>query len=336
MVGYPEALTDPSYRGQILVLTYPLIGNYGVPPPKKDHLGLFKHFESDEIQVRGLIVSEYSFRHNHWNSQKSLGNWLSQEEVPGLFGIDTRELTKKLREEGTILGKIETNGIEGPIPPEENDFFDPDENHLIPEISCKEPINYGNKEENTRTRIVGLDCGIKNSMIRSFVNRGVEFLRVPYDYDPFAEELEFDGIFISNGPGDPEMNRETIRTVRKALEREVPLMGICLGNQILGLAAGGETYKLKYGHRSQNQPVRDLKSDKCYITPQNHGFSVKKESLPEKWELWFKNVNDETVEGIKHKNKPFYGIQFHPEASPGPTDTQFLFDKFLKEVERNE
>lgn len=329
MVGYPEALTDPSYRGQILVLTYPLIGNYGVPGYEKDNYDLYQRFESEEIQVKGLIVSDYSFKHNHWNSEKSLREWLQNENTPALFGIDTRALTKKIREEGTMLGRIET----GKSISSESKFFNPDETHLVSQISCRNFETYGSL--NSGPTIVGIDCGIKNSIIRSFIERGAEFFKVPYDFDPFEENINFDGLFISNGPGDPEMNKETISVVEKALNRNIPAMGICLGNQILGLAAGGKTYKLKYGHRSQNQPVKDLKSKKCYITSQNHGFSVKHDTLPEDWTVWFKNANDETVEGIKHNNRPFYGIQFHPEASPGPTDTKFLFDTFLKEVKEN-
>lgn len=330
MVGYPEALTDPSYRGQILVMTYPLIGNYGVPSKEKE-VGLFKNFESEEIQVRGLICSDYSQRYSHWNAQQSLGAWLRKEKIPAISGIDTRKLTKKLREEGTMLGRIgmssESNG---------NEFYDPDEHKIVENVTCSKPFYYGDNIEKQDITILGLDCGIKKSMIRAFIEKGIKFIRVPFDFDPFKEDIDFDAIFVSNGPGDPVWNRETINIIERSIERYIPIMGICLGNQLLSLAAGADTYKLKYGHRAQNQPVRNIETDRCYITSQNHGYSVKEESLPDDWKVWFKNINDGTVEGIKHEHKPFYGLQFHPEASPGPTDTKFMFNRFIEEVRSHE
>ena len=316
MVGYPESLTDPSYKGQILVLTYPLIGNYGVPANDSD-CDMARFFESERIQVQGLVVSEYSFDYSHWNSTQSLSDWLQSEQIPAVWGVDTRMLTKRLREEGTMLGKILffTNELE---------FYDPNKTNLVAQVSINEPIEYGAGNK----RVVLIDCGCKNNIIRSLVSRGVRVLRVPWDYDFTGEKL--DGILISNGPGDPKMCRETVENVRRVLDRGVPTFGICMGNQILALAAGADTYKLKFGHRSQNQPCVEVGTKRCYITSQNHGFAVDGRTLPEGWEPWFTNANDGTNEGIRHRTKPFMSVQFHPEATPGPVDTAFLFDEFIR------
>lgn len=332
MVGYPETLTDPSYRGQILVLTYPLIGNYGVPSKEnRRENNLLKNFESDEIQVRGLICSDYSFRYNHWNADQSLDEWLRKEQIPAIYGVDTRKLTKKLREKGTMLGRL---NIKDRTSLKEEEFFDPDEHRIVESVSCSKPLTYQPDTKKGYTTVLGLDCGIKHSMVRAFLKENIKFIRVPFDFDPFVEGIDFDALFVSNGPGDPTWNKKTIETIKKTIDKEMPIMGICLGNQLLALAAGADTYKLKYGHRAQNQPVSDLETDRCYITSQNHGYSVEKDSLPENWKVWFKNINDGTVEGIKHKDKPFFGLQFHPEASPGPTDSRFMFDRFIEEVRR--
>jgi len=317
MVGYPESMTDPSYRGQILTLTYPLIGNYGVPSDKRDGNEILKFFESEKIQIQGLIVSEYCKNYHHWNAMRSLSEWLKENNVPGIYGIDTRALTKKLREKGTMLGKI--------VYDKDIDFDDPDKRNLVKEVSIDKPIIYGDGE----IKVVVIDCGIKNNILRCFLKRDVKIIRVPWDYDVFKKQFEFDGLFISNGPGDPKMCKETIEIVRKAIANDIPIFGICLGNQILGLAAGADTYKLKYGHRSQNQPCKELGTKKCYITPQNHGFAVDTETLPKDWQPWFENANDKTNEGIRHRKKPWFSIQFHPEAKCGPVDTEFLFDRFL-------
>lgn len=319
MVGYPESLTDPSYRGQILVLTYPLIGNYGVPGDEKED-DISKHFESDKIQVQGLIVADYSETHSHWNAKKSLSEWLSEHNVPGIYGIDTRELTKKLRERGTMLGKIVYDN-------EDIEFEDPNKRNLVAEVSIKEPIVY----KKGRKKIILVDCGTKNSIIKAFLRRNITVIRCPWDYDFLTEKV--DGIVISNGPGDPKMCEPTIDNVRRALERNVPILGICLGSQILVLAAGANTYKLKYGHRSHNQPCIEVGTKRCYITPQNHGYAVDSDTLPEDWREWFYNNNDKTNEGIIHISKPFFGVQFHPEASPGPDDTGFLFDMFIRAIQ---
>ncbi len=319
MVGYPESLTDPSYCGQILVFTYPLIGNYGVPGKKKE-FGLSKFFESERIQVKGLVVADYSQEWSHWNSEKSLGDWLKEEKVPAISGVDTRALTKRLREKGTMLGKI--------VLGKDVEFFDPNKVNLVQEVSGKKVLEHGKG----RKKIAVVDCGVKNNIIRSLVNRKVKVYRVPWNCDLVKSGLDFDGVVLSNGPGNPKQCRETIENVKKLLKEEIPIFGICLGNQILALAAGANTFKLKYGHRGQNQPCEELDSGKCFITAQNHGYAIKGSSMGRGWGEWFKNLNDGTNEGIKHRVKPFYSVQFHPEFNPGPTDTGFLFDKFLREV----
>ena len=337
MVGYNESLTDPSYKGQILCLTYPLIGNYGVPSWEKDIYGIPRHFESSRIQVQALVVSDYSFDYSHWNAAKSLAEWLKDENIPGIYGIDTRALTKKLREKGAMLGKVVFNG--------DIDFFDPNAIDIVKEVTIKKPVVYNSADKTNSNinntiiknplnnkniqnkKIILIDCGVKNNIIRSLLQRNVSVIRVPYDSDFF--KLDFDGIVISNGPGNPKMCKKTIKNVRKAMQKEIPVFGICLGNQILALAAGGNTYKLKYGHRSQNQPCLLKGTKRCFITAQNHGFAVDTKTLPKNWQPLFTNINDNTNEGIKHKTKPFMSVQFHPEAAPGPVDTEFLFDEFL-------
>ncbi|MBN2453925.1 glutamine-hydrolyzing carbamoyl-phosphate synthase small subunit [Candidatus Woesearchaeota archaeon] len=316
MVGYPEAMTDPSYRGQILVLTYPLVGNYGVPSDEKDELGLLKNFESDKIQISGLIISDYSYKHSHWSSVRSLADWMKKQNIPGIAGVDTRALTKKLREKGVMLGKMV---IEGKI-----DFEDPNKRNLAAEVSVREKVVYN---ESGKKKVVLVDCGAKNNIIRSLAQRGCCVIRVPWDYN-FLEE-EFDGLMVSNGPGDPKMCDAAIKNVAATMKKGIPTFGICLGNQIVGLAAGCDTYKLKYGHRSQNQPCTDMETKRCYITTQNHGFAVDARKMPSGWEEWFRNENDGTNEGLRHKTKPFMSVQFHPEATPGPVDTAFLFDRFV-------
>ena len=315
MTGYPESLTDPSYKGQILTLTYPLVGNYGVPGSSKENM-LLKHFESDRVQISALIISDYSFKYNHWNAEKSLDEWLNENKVPGIYGIDTRALTKLIREKGSLLGKVVIDDIDC-------EFFDPNTYNLVEEVSIKEKKIYGNGKH----KILMVDCGVKNNIIRYFLQKNSTVIRVPWDYD-FLEE-EFDGLFISNGPGNPEMCSETIKNLERALQSDKPIFGICLGHQLLALASGGKTFKLKYGHRGHNQPVLLAGTRKAYISSQNHGFAVDDKSLSTDWEPWFININDNTNEGIKHISKPFFSVQFHPEASSGPTDTDYLFDDFI-------
>ena len=318
MTGYPESLTDPSYKGQILVLTYPLVGNYGVPVSQEKG-GILKFYESDKIHISGLVISDYSFDYSHWNAEGSLAEWLKQSKVPGIFGIDTRALTKKLRENGTMLGKIISNG-------KDIDWYDPNQDNLVSMVSTQKKEVYGNGKH----KVLLVDCGVKNNIIRNFLECDVTVIRVPWDTD-FTNE-EYDGLFISNGPGDPKMCTQTIKQLENAIKGDIPVFGICLGNQLLSLASGADTYKLKYGHRSHNQPVLKVGTNKAYITSQNHGFAVDNATLGEEWEPLFININDQTNEGMKHKSKPIFSTQFHPEASGGPTDTAFLFDEFIEKV----
>jgi len=320
MVGYPESFTDPSYTGQIMVLTYPLIGNYGVGDICRNEDDISERFESDDIHIKGLIVSEYSENHNHWDAKKSLSEWLKKESIPAISGIDTRALTKKIREHGTILGQIV------PDNEEKGKFYNPDLDNLVAMVSTKHVKTYNRGPK----KIICVDCGMKNNILRNFLDRDVTVIRVPWDYDFMEAGLEFDGIFLSNGPGDPSMLTELHKNLKKAMELKKPIFGICLGSQIMALATGAKTYKLKFGHRSQNQPCIDTETGHCYITSQNHGFAIDPKSLKKGWKVWLKNANDNTVEGIKHETLPFFSCQFHPEASPGPTDTQHFFDQFVE------
>jgi len=318
MVGYPETFTDPSYRGQILVLTYPLIGNYGVGRYSSNG-ALPSSFESERMQIAGLIASQVSNQYSHWGALRGVTDWLEEEQVPALTGVDTRALTKRLREHGTMLGKIE-------LGEEVLDFYDPNLDHLVSKVSVRERIVHGTGCK----RVVLVDCGCKKSIQTELLSRGVTVIRVPWDYDFRHEDI--DGVVISNGPGDPKLCAQTIEHVKYALGVGVPTLGICLGHQILALAAGADTYKLKFGHRSQNQPCIEVGTKRCYITSQNHGYAVRQESLPDGWVPWFINANDRTNEGIRHRTKPFFSVQFHPEAAPGPIDTGFLFDEFLNKL----
>jgi carbamoyl-phosphate synthase small subunit len=318
MVGYPETMTDPSYNGQILVCTFPLIGNYGVPGDEREN-DLPKNFESEGIHVQALIISDYSFDYSHWNAKKSLSDWMTEQNIPGIYGIDTRALTRQLREKGTMLGKVIIEGTEDKLK-----FEDPNKRNLASEVSVIKPITYKKGSK----RILLVDCGAKNNIIQAFLRRDISVLRTPYNYDFVNEDVS--GIVISNGPGDPKVCTETIANTRKAIEKGIPILGICLGCQVLGLAAGANTYKLKYGHRSHNQPVNEAGTKRCYITSQNHGYAIDNDTLPEDWREWFINDNDGTNEGIIHISKPLFGAQFHPEASPGPDDTEFIFDMFVR------
>ncbi len=319
MTGYPESLTDPSYRGQILTLTYPLVGNYGVPDDEKEN-DMHRFFESHTLHISALIVSDYSEEYSHWNAQQSLGDWLKENKIPGIYGVDTRMITKLLREKGSMLGKVIFND-------DEPEWYDPNEVNLVDQVSIKEKQVYGSGKH----RILLIDCGVKYNIIRYLLQRDTTVIRVPYDHDISAEE--YDGLFISNGPGDPKQCTATIGQLAKAFKNDVPIFGICLGNQLMALAAEADTYKLKYGHRSHNQPVLQVNTDKAYITSQNHGFAIDNDSLKGDWEPLFINLNDQTNEGMKHRTKPFFSTQFHPEASGGPTDTAHLFDAFIDMIE---
>ena len=336
MVGYPEALTDPSYHGQILTLTYPLVGNYGVPSNEVDNYQTRIHFESDIIHVRGLVIHGLCEHPNHWTSTRSLDEWLDAEGIPGLAGVDTRRLTRLLRSYGVLLGTFcfpEDGGrvLVDELRSKVSHFEDPNRRNLVAEVSIRNPLSYGIQD---RPLVVLIDCGVKNSIIRNLLKRNLKVVRVPYDTS--ADEIlsyRPKGILLSNGPGDPGVCAATIESTRSLLKTGLPMMGICLGTQILALAAGAKTYKMKYGHRSQNQPVIDFEDGRAYMTTQNHGYAIDRRSLEgSDMKLWYLNANDHTVEGLKFSNKPIFGAQWHPEANPGPTDTEFLFDRFTDKV----
>ncbi len=322
MTGYPESLTDPSYAGQILVSTYPLIGNYGVPKDDKDENGLPKFYESDRVHITALVISDYSWEYSHWNAKESLSDWLKEFKVPGIYGIDTRALTKHIRETGAILGKIIVDD-------QDVEFHDPNKDNLVAQVSVKEPKTYGNGKH----KIVMVDTGAKYNILRCLLKRDTTVIRVPWDYD--FTQIDYDGLMLSNGPGDPQMCKATIEHIKKAINIGKPIFGICLGNQLLGLAAGATTYKLPYGHRAHNHPVIRCGSTQCYITSQNHGFAIDNATIPEGWEPSFVNINDGSNEGIRHKSLPFFSSQFHPEASSGPTDTEKFFDEFIENIEKS-
>ena len=345
MTGYPESLTDPSYAGQLMVLTYPLIGNYGVPPRTFQPNGLSTFMESEKIHAEAIIISDYSREYSHWNAQCSLGDWLKEEHIPGIYGIDTRALTKKLREHGVMMGRIEIEGMDNG----ELTMDNYGEVNYVDKVSCKDILVYSGEESHSfgidtpaetlnsqlsilncqlKKKVVLLDCGVKHNIIRSLLKRNLMVIRVPWNYD--FNHLDYDGLFLSNGPGDPDTCDAAVQNIRKALAGDRPICGICMGNQLLAKAGGAFIYKLKYGHRSHNQPVRMVGTEHCFITSQNHGYAVDSETLGSDWEPLFINMNDGTNEGIRHKTKPFFSSQFHPEACSGPTDTDFMFDRFAK------
>lgn len=346
MTGYPESLTDPSYAGQLMTLTYPLAGNYGVPPFTVEPNGLPTFMESERIHAEAIIVSDYSEEYSHWNATESLAEWLKREQVPGITGIDTRELTKVLREHGVMMGRIVFDDAAGDGEVMGNNY---ETVNYVDKVSCKEIIVYSGAQSrtfsadlhaaqlNSQLAVAGsslkkvalVDCGVKANIIRCLLKRGVEVIRVPWNYD--FNGMEYDGLFISNGPGDPDTCDEAVQNIRKAMSlSDKPIFGICMGNQLLSKAGGAAIYKLKYGHRSHNQPVRMVGTERCFITSQNHGYAVDNNTLGADWEPLFINMNDGSNEGIRHKWKPWFSAQFHPEAASGPTDTEFLFDEFVK------
>ena len=357
MTGYPESLTDPSYAGQILVTTFPLIGNYGVPDTGVGDDGLPLFMESERIHTKALIVADYSERYSHWNSNESLSDWLKREKVPAITGIDTRRLTKVLREHGVMMGRVVIDGL---ADEPQHTSLDYGSVNWVEKVSCKEVITYRprpsliplhrgkNQASNQQVlplsrgtegvsflppkRVVLVDCGVKANIIRCLLRRGIEVIRVPWDFD--FNTLDFDGLFLANGPGDPERCETTVKHIQAFLNNPNvrPCMGICLGNQLLARAAGTKTYKLKYGHRSHNQPVQQVGTTRCFITSQNHGYAVDDSTLPDDWEPLFVNMNDGSNEGIRHKTKPWFSAQFHPEACSGPVDTEFLFDEFVSQI----
>ncbi len=327
MMGYPESLTDPSYAGQLLTMTFPLVGNYGVPPFTFDkQTGLPDFMESDRIYASALIVSDYSEQYSHWNAVESLGEWLQREKVPGITGIDTRELTKVLREHGVMMGKILFDDEPNNVPEADYEGV-----NFVDRVSVKEIVRYN---EGAGRKVVLVDCGVKANIIRELIQRGVEVVRVPWNYD--YTDMEFDGLFLANGPGDPDMCSEAVEIIRKQMSRSrKPICGICMGNQLLSKAAGATIYKLKYGHRGHNQPVRMVGTEKCFITSQNHGYAVDARTLEKDWEELFVNMNDASNEGIRHKENPWFSSQFHPEACSGPVDTEFMFDKFVETLKQS-
>ncbi|MBQ3804495.1 MAG: glutamine-hydrolyzing carbamoyl-phosphate synthase small subunit [Prevotella sp.] len=323
MMGYPESLTDPSYAGQLMVLTYPLVGNYGVPPFTFEANGLPTFMESDKIYASAIIVADYSEKYCHWNAKESLAEWLKREQVPGITGIDTRELTKVLREHGVMMGKILFDDEPDNIPEANYEGV-----NFVDKVSCKEIIRYN---EGAAKKVVLVDCGVKANIIRCLINRGCEVIRVPWNYD--YTDMEFDGLFLANGPGDPDMCEDAVKIIQKQMQKsDKPICGICMGNQLLAKAAGAKIYKLKYGHRSHNQPVRMVGTDQCFVTSQNHGYAVDASTLGSDWEELFVNMNDGSNEGVRHKEKPWFSSQFHPEACSGPVDTEFMFDKFVSSM----
>ena len=321
MMGYPESLTDPSYAGQMMTLTFPLVGNYGVPRFSIEDNGLPTFMESDKIYAAAIIVSDYSEEYSHWNASESLGDWLKREKVPGVTGIDTRQLTKVLREHGVMMGRLEFEGTESC-----EDIAAYETINWVDKVSCKDIIRYN---EGAGRKVVLVDCGVKANIIRCLIRRGVEVIRVPWNYD--YTEMQFDGLFLANGPGDPDMCEDAVNVLRKQMSQSrKPICGICMGNQLLAKAGGAQIYKLKYGHRSHNQPVREVGTNRCYVTSQNHGYAVDSATLGSEWRELFVNMNDGSNEGIRHQTNPWFSSQFHPEACSGPVDTEFMFDRFIE------
>ena len=339
MSGYPESLTDPSYAGQLITFTFPLIGNYGVPPFTRENNGLATFMESQKIHAEAIIVSDYSTAYSHWNAVRSLSEWLKDEHIPGITGIDTRQLTKILREHGVMMGKILFDDDPQNVPSAQYSGV-----NYIAKVSCQDIRIYqgegveildGNlspealSDRMPKGCVLLVDCGVKENILRCLLRRGVPLVRVPWNY-PFAS-LPYAGLFLANGPGDPDTAVETVNNIRlsMAAHPDTPIFGICMGNQLLAKAAGATIYKLKYGHRSHNQPVRQVGTDRCFVTSQNHGYAVDNDTLPNDWEPFFLNMNDGSNEGIRHTSKPWRSVQFHPEAASGPVDTEFLFDEFV-------
>lgn len=331
--GYNETLTDPSYKGQIVVMTHPLVGNYGVPAWEKDIYNIYKYFESDSIKVSGFVVNECCKSPSHYKSIKTLNEFLLEEDIPGIEWVDTRAITKILREEGVQIGLLAVFNP-GEIPNIEElkenvkKIEDPNLRHLASEVSTKETKYF--TPSNPKGKVVVLDLGVKNNILRNLVKRRIIVILVPYNYT-YEDIMEFnpDGVLISNGPGDPAIYRNAIEVAQKLIKNAIPTMGICLGHQIIGLAAGGSSYKLKYGHRGGNKTVINLNTKKCYITSQNHGFCIR-DFENGGFKGFLENIDDNSNEGLISEDKPIFAVQFHPEASPGPLDSQYLFDKFIE------
>ncbi|CEJ03210.1 Putative Carbamoyl-phosphate synthase, small subunit [Rhizopus microsporus] len=330
VVGYPESMTDPSYTGQILVFTQPLIGNYGVPGQTKDEFGLLKYFESDRIQVQGIIVNDYATEYSHWTAVESLDEWCIRQNIPAISGVDTRALTQLLRDQGSTLAKICVGEDYLTDDIASTDFPNPNAENLVAKVSTKVPITYNPKGD---VRIAVIDCGVKQNILRCLASRGAAVTVLPYNYDFNSVANQFDGLFISNGPGSPTYCVETIKNLQVAIETfNKPIFGICMGNLLLGMAAGLKVYKLPFGNRGHNQPALNVDTGLCYITSQNHGYALNDKDMPSQWKRLFINANDGSNEGIRHETKPFFSVQFHPEAKGGPQDTFYLFEEFLYQV----
>ncbi|CZR63875.1 probable carbamoyl-phosphate synthase small chain, arginine-specific [Phialocephala subalpina] len=331
LVGYPESMTDPSYRGQILVFTQPLIGNYGVPSSARDEHGLLKYFESPNIQCVGVVVADYAEKYSHWTAVESLSEWCAREGVPAISGVDTRAIVTHLREVGSSLARI-TIGEEYDADQDEA-FIDPEQINLVKKVSTKAPFHVSS--HNGDMHVAVIDCGVKENILRSLVGRGASATIFPYDFPIHKVAHHFDGVFISNGPGDPTHCQETVYHLSRLMETsQVPVMGICLGHQLLALAAGARTIKLKYGNRAHNIPALDLTTGQCHITSQNHGYAVDTPTLPSDFKEYFVNLNDGSNEGMIHKTRPIFSTQFHPEAKGGPMDSAYLFDMYIENVQR--
>jgi len=336
MVGYTEALTDPSYNGQILTLTYPLVGNYGIPDlTEVDEDGISKFFESDMMQIRGLVVHELSQTASHWNLKMTLDEWMYNEKVPGISGIDTRAITKKITSSGVMMAALvvsdEQIDVEK-IKKELTNVTKYNSEKFMDIVSTKEEKIYGDDNKS----VVVIDTGAKNAIVRNIRELGYKAVVVPWN-TPFDKVMSYNpkGVVLSSGPGDPQNCPETIDTAKKLIENNIPTLGICLGAQIIGIAGNTETYKLKYGHRGQNKPCINLETNQVYVTSQNHGYGIKPESLEQSdFKLWFSNADDNTVEGIKHKTQNCIAVQFHPEAAPGPFDCKYVFDELKKLMEK--
>lgn len=325
LVGYPESMTDPSYRGQIICFTQPLIGNYGVPSGNaRDDFTLLKYFESPNIQCVGIVVTDVALEYSHWTAVESLSNWCKRENVAAITGVDTRELVSYLREQGSSLARLSIGNDKS------EEFYDPGLVNMVAKVTTKEPFHIPVK--NAKHHVLVVDCGAKENILRCLVSRGAEITVVPYNYPIQKVADKFDGIFISNGPGDPIYCSETVENLKQVIKEQpdLPLMGICMGHQLLSLAAGAKTLKLKYGNRAHNIPTLDLTTGKCHITSQNHGYAVDASTLPSDYKEYFINLNDSSNEGMIHKERPIFSVQFHPEAKGGPLDSSFLFDKYFK------
>jgi carbamoyl-phosphate synthase small subunit len=337
IVGYPESMTDPSYKGQILVFTQPLVGmslsffptlgNYGVPSPnERDEYNLLRYFESPTIQCAGIIVADYATKYSHWTAVESLSSWCSRSGIPAVSGVDTRAIVTFLRERGSSLARIVVG--EEYDADEDEAFMDPGEVNLVKQVCTKHPFHVETGTSDLKVALI--DCGVKENIIRSLVRRGASVTVYPYDYPIQNVASQYDGIFLSNGPGDPTHCNTTVANLRTLFDiYSKPIFGICLGHQLLSLAAGAKTIKLKYGNRAQNIPALDLMTGRCHITSQNHGYAVDVTTLPSGWNETWRNVNDGSNEGVSHQSRPIGSVQFHPEAKGGPQDTDWIFDRYV-------